>query len=244
MSQRTIAIVQARVDSTRLPAKVLLDLAGEPVLVRVVERLKRSKLLDGVIVATSVSEKDDPIEALCAQRSYKCYRGSELDVLNRFYWAAKGDNASTVIRITSDCPLVDPQLLDEGLSQFNSAQGSIDYLVNEGFPRGFDFEIFSFAALERAWNEDQNPAMREHVTPYIYQNPALFSLTAIYCPEDTSGIRLTIDTLEDYLLVNKILTTAPEETLGWREIVAMVKAKRSWRKLNSNVRQKAMPAAF
>jgi spore coat polysaccharide biosynthesis protein SpsF len=241
LASRTIAIVQARVDSTRLPAKVLLDLAGLPVLVRVVERLKRSTQLDKIIVATSASQKDNPIEILCSQRSYPIYRGSELDVLNRFYWAAKSEGAETVVRITADCPLVDPELLDVGMTRFASKQQSYDYLVNNGFPRGFDFEIFTFAALERAWTEDKRPAMREHVTPYIYQNPDLFRLGAIDCPIDTSGIRLTIDTLDDYLLVNTIFAAIPDNKLSWQTAVNLLRSNPSWLKINAHVAQKALP---
>jgi spore coat polysaccharide biosynthesis protein SpsF len=229
------------VDSTRLPAKVLLDLAGLPVLVRVVERLKRSARLDKIIVATSASLKDNPIEVLCLQRSYSIYRGSELDVLNRFYWAAKAENAETVVRITADCPLVDPRLLDEGIEKFDSELGNIDYLVNNGFPRGFDFEIFTFAALERAWTQDKRPAMREHVTPYIYQNPDLFTLDAIDCPVDTSGIRLTVDTLDDYLLLNTIFAAIPDEQLNWQTTVGLLRSNPSWLKMNAHVSQKALP---
>jgi spore coat polysaccharide biosynthesis protein SpsF len=148
--------------STRLPGKVMMDVAGVPMLARVVNRLKRAKCLDEVIVATTENRHDDVIERLAAQANWVLFRGSEDDVLDRYYQAAVSGRADAVVRITSDCPLIDPFLVDRVIQLFVSLKHEVDYVSNSlpspTFPRGLDTEVFSFGALERAWREDLNPA--------------------------------------------------------------------------------------
>ena len=230
-------IVQARINSSRLPAKVLLDLAGKPILTRVVERLRMAKELDAIIVATSTAERDDPIADLSARLGVRCYRGSEIDVLNRYYWAALSVGADTVVRITSDCPLIDPDIVDEAIRFQKAGQPRPDYVVNEGYPRGFDVEVLSFRALEQAWRDDHDPATREHVTAYITQHPGLFAMAQIDCPEALSHLRLTVDTIEDYQLLYKIFQELGHSHFGWRDVGNLLKHRREWLRLNAHVRQ-------
>src|SRR5262249_12160461 len=171
---RTVAIVQARMGSSRLPGKVLQDLGGEPMLARVLSRLGRSRTLDEVVVATTTEPADDILERFCQERGRPCFRGSEHDVLDRYYKAATAERAAVVVRITSDCPLIEPAIVDRVVAEFQERQPGIDYASNvlprRTYPRGLDTEVMSFAALDRAWHEDHVPASREHVTPYIYRH--------------------------------------------------------------------------
>ncbi|MDD1665167.1 MAG: glycosyltransferase family protein, partial [Methanomicrobiales archaeon] len=172
------AIIQARTGSTRLPGKVLMDIAGEPMLARVMERAGRAKTLDEILVATTTESADDGIVSLCEEREWECFRGSEADVLDRYYQAAHAYHADHIVRITSDCPLIDPGVVDRVVSEFLERQPGVDYACNflprRTYPRGLDTEVMTFHALERSWREDGNPAHREHVTQYILRHPDLF----------------------------------------------------------------------
>jgi len=163
---RIVAIIQARMGSTRLPGKVLLDLAGEPVLARVVNRTQRATMLDEIVIATTTESRDEAIVELCSSRDWAYFRGSEDDVLDRYYQAAKKHHAEVVVRITSDCPLIEPEIIDLVIWKFLE-EDSLDYVSNilspRTFPRGLDVETMTFEALKRAWQEDKNPAWREHV---------------------------------------------------------------------------------
>lgn len=235
------AIVQARINSTRLPAKVLLDLAGKPVLTHVIERLQRARKVDKVVVATTTASRDDAVAYLSERLGVACYRGSELDVLNRYYRAAVQAGARTVVRITSDCPLIDPALVDQAIDLFDAGTRTLDYVVNEGYPRGFDVEVMSFGALERAWREDPDAGTREHVTPFIVRQPALFPAAVLQCPEPTRTYRLTLDTLEDYHLLFNIAHAFRGAPPGWRGIVELLDQHPEWQKINAHVKQVRVP---
>jgi len=205
MNKKIAIIIQARVGSTRLPNKVLKDLAGKPVLWHVVDRLKHSKLITDIIIATTILPEDDAIQKFCEENNVKFSRGSSENVLSRYYEAAKKFNADVIIRITSDCPVIDPVLLDEMIEVY--LQGGADYLSNSitrTFPRGLDAEIFSFKVLEKAYTESSLQYELEHVTPYIYQHTELFSLKNFAGEKDYSFHRWTLDTDEDYLLIKEI----------------------------------------
>jgi spore coat polysaccharide biosynthesis protein SpsF len=238
----TAAIIQARMGSTRLPGKVLLDLNGEPVLVRVVERVKRSTKLDTVVVATC-GQTDNPIVALCAERGWQWFVGSEDDVLDRYYRAALEHQAVTVVRITSDCPLIDPDIIDGVIDKFT--HHSVDYASNtlppRTFPRGLDVEVFRFDALERAWREDKKTAWREHVTPYIYNNPEKFRLLPVTHAVDLSGMRWTVDTPEDLDLVRRIYRQFNNDKFSWREVLDVLDARPEWLDVNRDIIQKEVP---
>ena len=168
------AIIQARMGSTRLPEKVMKNLQGKTVLEHVIERVKQSKLIDEIIIATTTHERDAVIEAEALRCGVKSFRGSEDDVLSRYYYAAKENNIDVVVRITSDCPLIDPEIIDNIVIFYEN--NNYDIVTNAGsdvanrtYPRGLDVEIFSFDILENAYNNASEKYQREHVTPYIYE---------------------------------------------------------------------------
>ena len=203
------AIVQARMGSTRLPGKVLMNLAGRPVLWHIVTRLKHAALLDRICVATTLGREDDAVEEACRQWGVPVCRGPRDDVLSRYYACAKQigmqpGRKDFVVRITADCPFVDPAIVDHlaGLM----ARGQYDYASNvdpPSFPDGLDVEIFSFDALETAAREASLPSDREHVTPFIRKNIAFLKYNYARTP-DTSGLRLTLDTAEDFRMISMV----------------------------------------
>jgi spore coat polysaccharide biosynthesis protein SpsF len=209
---KIVAIIQARMGSTRLPGKVMKQLCGKTVLAYVIQRVQACPLVDEVVVATTTSPADDVIVAETENYGAKWFRGSEEDVLERYYLAANEFNADVVVRVTSDCPLFDSEVLTQMLDyfKFESAQGlTIDYLsntLNRSYPRGLDAEVFTFAALERTFQEAHLAYEREHVTPYIYEHPELFALHNQTADEDLSAYRWTLDTQEDWQLIEEIYT--------------------------------------
>lgn len=241
---KRVAIVQARLGSTRLPGKVLLDLAGEPMLARVVNRVQRARLLDEVLVATTDQPADDAIAGLCRARGWSCARGSQDDVLDRTYQAALESEAGLVVRITSDCPLIEPAVIDQIVGEFLALLPAVDYASNvlppRTFPRGLDTEVFLFDALARAWREDANPAWREHVTPYIYRHPELFSLHHVANAVDLSHLRWTVDTAEDFELVRRIYGHFGGDDFSWRDVLTLLERHPDWLDLNYGVEQKVV----
>ena len=204
------AIIQARMSSSRLPGKVMLDLAGAPVLVRVVERVRSAKLVDVVAVATSTDPSDDPIAALCEERNIALFRGPLDDVLARYIGAAHALGCETIVRITSDCPLIDPSVIDLCIETF--LEGHYDYISNcapgeRTFPRGLDVEVCATAALERADRDAKAPYEREHVTPFMRENKQnLFSVGPMVDAPSAyrRPYRLTLDYPEDYELIKRL----------------------------------------
>ena len=200
-----LAILQARVSSTRLPGKVLKPVLGEPMLYRQIERLRRSHRFDVLLVATSTDPSDDGIEALCREKGVKCFRGALKDVLDRFYQAALAYSPSHIVRLTGDCPLADPELIDE-IIDFHLS-GRFDYTSNtleETFPNGLDAEVFSPHCLEDAWREARLPSQREHVTPFIYNNPARYRLGSYRSVANLSDMRWTVDEQADLDMVRRV----------------------------------------
>jgi spore coat polysaccharide biosynthesis protein SpsF len=241
---RVVAIIQARMGSTRLPGKVLMNLCGETVLARVVQRLRRATLIDCIVVATTNRPSDDVIVRECNSLQVACLRGSETDVLDRYWQAAQWFGAEVIVRVTSDCPLIDPELADETIRAF--LRQPFDYASNaleRTYPRGLDTEVFPIAALERAWREANKPYEREHVTPYIYEHPELFRLLSIRAERDYSAYRWTLDTPEDMQLMQAIYARfADRDNFGWREILALMEREPELATLNSLVQQKAVQA--
>jgi spore coat polysaccharide biosynthesis protein SpsF len=214
---KTLIITQARVGSTRLPRKVLLKIKDETLLAMHLQRLKKSKLADGIVVATTTNNNDDEIVSLCNGWGFKTSRGSVDDVLDRFYSAASQLKPEWVVRVTSDCPLIDPVLIDAVIA-FTQAHDA-DYGANvleERFPDGQDIEVFKFSALEKAWKEAQLKSEREHVTPYIrnnadYKGGNLFkavSFTGVY---NYSDIRMTVDEPQDFELIKTVIANLGTE---------------------------------
>jgi spore coat polysaccharide biosynthesis protein SpsF len=242
---RVVAIIQARVGSTRLPGKVLADLAGEPMLARVVNRSRRAQTFDEVVIATTSQPGDNAIVEMCVAREWPYFRGSEDDVLDRYYQAAIMYRAEAVARITSDCPLIDPKIIDRVVQVFLDGQPEIDYVSNgyprSTFPRGLDTEVMRLSVLEQAWREDRNPAWREHVTPYILRNPKLFRLYGIVHEFDLSNMRWTVDTPEDLAFVRRIYDTFNHDRFSWQDVVSVLKERPEWLDLNRHVQQKLVP---
>src|SRR4030065_1665440 len=200
-----LAILQARVSSTRLPGKVLKPILGQPIILRQFERIKRAKKINHFLVATSIDQTDDQLADLCAENGIPCFRGNLEDVLDRFYQAAKPFSPEHVVRLTGDCPLADPQLIDEVISFYR--QGDFDYVSNTvepTYPDGLDVEVFKFECLKQAWEEADLPSQREHVTPFIHQQPAQFKIGCFKNCVDLSFLRWTVDEPLDFELVTKI----------------------------------------
>jgi spore coat polysaccharide biosynthesis protein SpsF len=238
----TVAIVQARMRSTRLPGKVMLDLAGEPMLVRCMRRIQRCRLVDSVVVATTRDPADESIVELSHEHGWNCFRGSESDVLDRYYSAACVYSASVIVRITSDSPLIDPALGDRVISEFMDRQPGLDYACNflpkRSFPRGLDIEVFKFAILEAAWKEAGDPASREHVTPYIYRNQDRFRVHGVLNDLDQSSMRWTVDTVEDLAFVNRIYGHFGHDRFSSDDVLDLLKIHPDWLGLNSSIVQK------
>lgn len=196
--------------SNRLPGKVLKDLCGKPLLSHVIMRARESKLADQVIVATSSEKNDDPVAALCESVSVPCYRGSLDNVLERYLGAAKDFKATTIVRITSDCPLIDPDIIDRCLLAFGTS--GADYISNVApgprtFPRGLDVEVFSFRVLEQAEREAKEAYDKEHVTPFMWQNKKgefKIGATVLAPAEYARPYRLCVDYEDDYALMERI----------------------------------------
>lgn len=241
---KVTAIIQARMGSTRLQGKVLQDLAGAPMLDRVVGRVSRAKTLDDVVVATTIRPDDDIIERVCKAKGWNCFRGSEDDVLDRYHRAAVNSRAQVVVRITSDCPLIEPDIVDMVVQQFLDGQPNIDYASNcvphPTFPRGLDTEVLRFDVLERAWREDGNPAWREHVTPYIYRHPELFRIHCITNNIDYSSMRWTVDTAADLAFVRRIYDHFGHDRFSWQEVLDLLAEHPAWLEINRHVEQKAI----
>jgi len=239
---KVVAIIQARMGSTRLPGKVLKDLEGATVLSRVVSRLRSAQLIDEVFVATTDRAADGAIVDECKKISVAVCRGDQDDVLDRYYRAAQLSKAAVVARLTSDCPLIDPGITDKTIAAFQEKQP--DYASNvmmRTYPRGLDTEVMSFDALARAWQSARRPHEREHVTPYIYEHPAEFKLLSVTGEIDHSGHRWTVDTPEDLEFAQAVYARLKENpAFSWRDVLALLDREPKLAELNRSVAQKAL----
>lgn len=242
MTKRVVAIVQARMGSTRLPGKVLKEVLGKPLLGFLVERIRRSRLISELVIATSTENSDDIIADYCAKQGIAVYRGSEADVLSRYAEAAAEYKADYIVRICADSPLIDPGMIDEIIQEFLDKYPSCDYLSNtlkQTCPLGMNTEIFSFQALQTAHLKARLPYEREHVTPYIYSNPQLFSICQKHYQPDLSNFRLTVDMPEDFELVRTILEQLYLAKPGFSlsDVIAMLKEYPELYKINLHIQQ-------
>ncbi len=239
---KIVAIIQARMGSTRLPGKVMLDLGGDSVLARVVARVKRARSIAEVMVATSDGSGDDVIVEECKRVETKVFRGDENDVLDRYYRAAQFSRAEAVVRITADCPLLDPEITDVTVNEFLDKRP--DYASNvlvRTYPRGLDTEVFTTSALEHAWRESAERYQRAHVTPYIFQNPQRFRLLAVQGQQDYSRFRWTLDTPEDLEFLRAVYARFPgRDDFGWGEVLSLLEREPHLSELNRNVAQKEL----
>lgn len=244
--KQNIAIIQARMGSTRLPGKTMLPLKGKHVLERVVERLEKTENIDKIIVATSKEKQDDVIEKIVGE-DLQIYRGSEKNVQKRFYEAAKNKNADILVRVTADCPLISPRFLDrliEAVSKKN-----VDYsaaAINRTFPRGVTAEAFTAESFETVYNESDEPRHREHVTSYYRENPEKFRIYNIESDDvfsdpkmiDRTDLRLTLDTAEDYKLIKRIYEEIEfEDILELNEVIEYID-KNELSEINRDIEQK------
>ena len=205
-----VTVIQTRSGSSRLPGKVLMPLAGAPLFVRQAERVKASKLCGAVVIATTTEEKDDVIEQICNKNNLECFRGDTLDLLDRHYKAAIKYNASIVVKIPSDCPLIDPSVIDKVIGYFMDNKDRFDYVSNlhpATYPDGNDVEVMSIDVLHNAWMNASRPFEREHTTPYIWERPLEFSIGNVFMEGDkdfSMTHRFTIDYKEDYDFINAV----------------------------------------
>jgi spore coat polysaccharide biosynthesis protein SpsF len=224
---RVQAIVQARMTSTRLPGKVLMDLGGEPVLVRVLERLERARELQAIVLATSTDPSDDPVAALAEARGTAVVRGSLDDVLDRYRQAADAHPCDAVVRITADCPLIDPEVVDLVVARWR-AEADASYVANtvepRTFPKGLDTEVVASAVLRVAAAEATDRYDREHVTPYVRARPQRFPQVGVFHDPPYGDVRITLDTPEDLRVLRGLLdAVGPDPSLG--QVLAALDAR-------------------
>lgn len=238
-----VCIMQARVGSTRLPKKVLKEICGKTVLEHDIDRLKRVKNISKIVIATTTEEKDIEIVDEAKRLGITCFRGSETDVLSRYYFAAKENNADAVVRVTSDCPLLDPEVTEATIKYYLDNKDKYDYVSNtleRTFPRGLDTEVFSFNVLEKAFKEAKLDRDREHVTAYLYTNKDKFSLGCYKSNEDYSNYRWTLDTEEDFKLINIIYDELYKENsiFYMDDILKLYKERKELEYINRDIEQK------
>ena len=244
MKKRKIAaIIQARITSTRLPGKVLMDIEGKPMLWHVINRLKFSEKLDNIILAIPDTKESDVLEKFVKENNIKYFRGSKEDVLSRYYETAKKFKIDVIVRITSDCPLIDPKIVDLVIQKHLDSE--TDYTSNtleRTFPRGLDVEVFNFKVLEKTQKEARKNYQREHVTPYIYEHPEIFELQHIEAKGKLRrpDLRLTVDTKEDLQLIKEIYRRLykPKKIFYGEKIIDLLKKHQQLTLINKNIKQK------
>lgn len=248
---RRVIVVQARMTSTRLPGKVLMDLAGRPMLVQQLRRLKRCRQAEEIVVATTTNAADDPVVAVAQAEGVRWFRGSEADVLSRYVGAAREAKAEVVVRITADCPLIDPEESDCVIEALIRHPEACDYASNvhapygerRTFPLGLDTEAFYADTLERIYRLVRSPVAREHVTVFIWkERPDLFLTRLVTDAEDNSDLRWTVDELRDLEMVRRLYETLGlgERPVGYRELLADVRAHPEMAALNAGVVQRGV----
>ena len=233
-----LGIIQARMGSSRFPGKVLANLAGRPLLLHVVRRLQRSARVSRVIVAATGGPGDDVLERFCESHQVAIFRGSEQDVLDRYYRLALAEGAQTIVRVTADCPMLDAAIVDRVIDEFE--RGPWDYASNvipPTFPDGLDTEVFSFQTLERTWREATLKSEREHVTPYIYNHTEMFSIGRVENPTDLSGHRWTVDHPEDLLFVAKVFELVGRPVFGMNDVLDVLKRYPEVLTINSSIKR-------
>jgi len=238
-----IVIIQARMGSTRLPGKILKDIEGKSMLWHVVNRARYSKNINKIIIATTTNKDDDQVEDFCKTHNIVFYRGSENDVLDRYYKTAKLWDADIIVRITSDCPLIDPEVIDKVIYSYlknkNNFNGASN-IIKRTYPRGLDTEVISFNTLERVWKEAKEDYQREHVTAFIYECGRMFKLYSVKNDEDLSHYRWTVDEEKDLKFVREIykLLYIEEKIFLMKDILSLLERKPFLRDINKDVGQK------
>lgn len=238
-----VVIVQARMSSTRLPGKTLKEVSGKPLLSLLLERIKRAKSPHQILVATTTNPDDQKIVDLCSKEEIAVFRGSESDVLERYKETAERYQADVIVRITADCPLIDPDVIDLVIDTYLDHYPEYDYVSNtleKTYPRGLDVEVFSKRVLDEIAKEAKAPQDRQHVTLYIYSHPEKYRLKNVARDQDTSNYRLTVDTSEDFELIRRIIETLypkkPHFTL--EDVLQLLDEHPDWPKINAHIQQK------
>jgi spore coat polysaccharide biosynthesis protein SpsF len=244
-NQKIVTIVQARMGSTRLPGKHMKTVLGKPLLGYLIERLRRVSLSHALVIATTDNPLDDILVEYCRSENCDYFRGSEEDVLDRFYQCSQKYQADAIVRVCADCPLIDPYIIDQVISCYLQLYPKIDYVANtlrRTYPRGMDVEIFSFHSFQKVTLAAKTQPEHEHVTPYYYLHPDLFILENVADKEDNSRYRLTVDTDDDFKLIRLILEDLyPKNSLFClNDIVVLMKHHSDWVKINENVHQKSI----
>ena len=235
------AIIQARMNSSRLPGKVMLNIGGQTILSHVIKNLKMVNSINRIVVATTTSIFDDVIELESKLNNVECFRGSEDNVLERFRIAALENNSDVVVRITADCPLIDSDIVERVIQCY--LNGDYQIVTNAGlnnnlrtFPRGLDVEVFGVDVLEDAYNNAIEDFEKEHVTPYIYK---VANNTKVYMnKDDLSSLRLTLDTLEDFTLLSKAIKLKEEYKFNWLELSKYLLSRKDLLNINNEIKQK------
>ena len=237
---KVVAIVQARMGSTRLPGKIMENIMGKAMLWHIITRLQNSELIDEIVIATTTDSKDDKVKSMALKNNFNIFRGSEDDVLDRYYQSAKKYNAEIIVRITGDCPLADPVLVDEVVQYY--LDNNYDYVSNTikpTYPDGLDTEVFSFKALEKAWKEADMKSEREHVTPYIKDHPEIFKLGNFENSTDLSHMRWCVDNDNDLIFVKEVFQRLYKKKplFLMKEVLDLLKQNPEFNEINSgNVR--------
>jgi len=243
---KVVAIIQARMAASRLPGKVLKTLGHQPVLAWMMARTRRAQLIDEVVVATTTDPSDDPVAEYCQRQGVAFSRGSMHDVLDRYYQAAKAHQADVVVRLTADCPFIDPDLLDDNLRTFLQAEPKLDFAANRlpppyrrTIPIGLDAEYCWFEGLETIWKEAREKHQREHVMPYFYEHPDRFRILHITHEPDFGDLRWTVDTPEDLELLRRIVAFFPDrDDFSWLEVLDLVQKHPELNQINAKIRHK------
>jgi spore coat polysaccharide biosynthesis protein SpsF len=243
MNKNVVAIIQARNGSTRLPGKVLKDLLGKPLIHHICDRLKVSRQINNIIIATTKLDGDNQLQDWAEQNGFRCFRGSEDNVLSRFYYAATEVNADIIVRITADDPFKDSAIIDKVIEMLRKEK--LDFACNNfppSFPEGLDVEVFTYSALTVAFQNSCDAFEKEHVTQYFYRNPNLFKSKNYSNEEDVSYIRLTVDTINDFKLAEEIYNRLyiNNEYFGFDKILNVFKSEPYLLKLNQNESRSAM----
>lgn len=241
---KCVIVIQARMTSTRLPGKVLMDLAGQPMLAQQLRRLARCRQADEIVVATTTNATDDPVVAVARDEGVRWFRGSETDVLARYVGAAREAKADVVVRVTADCPLIDPEQSDRVIEALASQRERCDYasnVVRRTFPQGLDTEAMYMDVLERLSRLAQSAPAREHVTYFILnEHPELFNIRSVTDTENNSDLRWTVDVPQDLEMVRRLYQeiSLGERAVGYRELLAYVRANPAIAAVNAGVAQK------
>lgn len=240
-----VTIVQARMSSTRFPGKIMKEVLGKPLIAYELERLKRSALTRSLVLATTGNPQDLQVIEVSQRLGISSFRGSEEDVLDRYLHAAEEFQADVIVRISGDCPLIDPAVVDQAIRLFLEHEPSYDYVSNtivRTYPRGMDVEVFSYSALKEAFRNAEKSYEREHVTPFIWQKPDKFRLGMQMQPCDESFYRLTVDTEEDFLLIKRIIEKIYPENPAFNkeQLILLLEKHPDWAAINSHVQQKVL----